>query len=107
MYDIINDPYEDTNLYSSSKSEHISAKEELYNLIPDYMSKARVKESYLSDYTLVHASWRFANWTVVPWVDVTSETPVLCDFSNNDDDMALDNFPTTSPARTPTINIKA
>jgi len=42
LFDMINDPYETTNLYYSELAEHVAAKEELYEFLYESMANAAV-----------------------------------------------------------------
>lgn len=95
----MNDPYEDTNLYHSQKPEHMNAKTELYDLIPTYMSKARLRPTFISSRPDCYASWRFADFTIVPWVNVENNKLHYCDSMSNDDDLYSQSFPTISPSK--------
>ena len=82
LFDLVNDPYETTNIYSSTNQLHTLAKEKLYNLIPRYMEKAKQKVSIeLSNKAEV--VWKEAGNNIVPWANTeklqnTDNYPLLC-----------------------------
>lgn len=45
LFDLENDPYETTNLYDSEEFEHLTAKENLYELLPGFKARAKTKIS--------------------------------------------------------------
>ena len=79
----MNDPYETTNLYDSTLSEHVQVKQALYDLLPDITAKAKTKISIKwSDVAL--DTWGSHGNLVVPWQsdeDVSTDsktTPKYC-----------------------------
>lgn len=78
LFNLVNDPYEQTNLYDSTDAEVIAAKEKLYGLLPDYMNKATTKISIKwSD--VAQDSWDGHDDAMLPWVEVAEGTlPALC-----------------------------
>jgi hypothetical protein len=79
LFDLLNDPYEETNLYYSSVAEHIQVKEDLYALLPNITAKAKKKISIKwSD--VAQNVWSEHGDLVVPWAkaDVTIKSPKYC-----------------------------
>lgn len=77
FFDLLEDPYEMSNLYSSTNQLHTMAKAKLYTLLPGYMEKAKTKKSIeFSDKAEV--VWSEAGNHIVPWANLEESVPVLC-----------------------------
>jgi arylsulfatase A-like enzyme len=68
LFDLVNDPYEKVNLYSSTNQLYVFAKEKLYTLLPDYEANSKMKK------TIVFSSKAEAYWTandhhMLPWAN--------------------------------------
>jgi arylsulfatase A-like enzyme len=83
LFDLVNDPYETTNIYSSTNQLHTLAKEKLYTLIPRYMEKAKQKIS-ISLSSKAEVVWKEADNNIVPWANIENlqnaddNYPILC-----------------------------
>ena len=84
LFDLIDDPYETTNLYSSDNQLHKLAKANLYTLIPGYMERAQKKIGIVFS-EKAETVWQNAGNNIIPWANTDSlkngengEYPVLC-----------------------------
>ena len=83
LFDLVNDPYETTNIYSSTNQLHTLAKEKLYTLIPRYMEKATQKIS-IELSSKAEVVWKEADNNIVPWANIENlqntdiNYPILC-----------------------------
>jgi hypothetical protein len=68
LFDLENDPYETNNLYYSENSEHTSAKDKLYTLLPGYMERAKTK---ISIHWSLRAKvyWQEEGNNILPWAN--------------------------------------
>ena len=77
FFDLLEDPYETENLYSSTNQLHTMAKAKLYTLLPGYMEKAKTKKSIeFSD--MAEVVWSAAGNHILPWANLDESVPVLC-----------------------------
>ncbi len=77
FFDLLEDPYETENLYSSTNQLHTMAKAKLYTLLPGYMEKATTKKSIeFSD--MAEVIWSAAGNHILPWANLDESVPVLC-----------------------------
>lgn len=77
FFDLLEDPYETSNLYSSTNQLHTMAKAKLYTLLPGYMEKAKTKKSIeFSD--MAEVVWSAAGNHILPWANLEESVPVLC-----------------------------
>jgi arylsulfatase A-like enzyme len=77
FFDLLEDPYETSNLYSSTNQLHTMAKAKLYTLLPGYMEKAKTKKSIeFSD--MAEVVWSAAGNHILPWANLDESSPVLC-----------------------------
>lgn len=77
FFDLLEDPYETSNLYSSTNQLHTMAKSKLYTLLPGYMEKAKTKKSIeFSD--MAEVVWSAAGNHILPWANLDESVPVLC-----------------------------
>lgn len=68
MFDLDEDPYEKNNLYFSENQDHVSAKEQLYALLPGYLDRAKTKISiHWSNRAKRH--WQEHDNNMLPWVN--------------------------------------
>jgi arylsulfatase A-like enzyme len=83
LFDLVDDPYETTNIYSSTNQLHTLAKEKLYTLIPRYMEKATQKIS-IELSSKAEVVWKEADNNIVPWANIEKlqntdiNYPILC-----------------------------
>jgi len=77
FFDLLEDPYETSNLYSSTNQLHTMAKAKLYTLLPGYMEKATTKKSIEFSY-MAEVVWSAAGNHILPWANLDESVPVLC-----------------------------
>lgn len=68
FFDLQNDPYETTNLYTSTNQLYVMAKEKLYNLLPDYQEKSKRKKN-IEFSSMAEVVWTDENNHILPWAN--------------------------------------
>ena len=68
FFDLQNDPYETTNLYTSTNQLYVMAKEKLYNLLPDYQEKSKRKKN-IEFSSVAEVVWTSENNHILPWAN--------------------------------------
>jgi arylsulfatase A-like enzyme len=68
FFDLQNDPYETTNLYTSTNQLYVIAKEKLYNLLPDYQEKSKRKKN-IEFSSVAEVVWTGEDNHILPWAN--------------------------------------
>jgi hypothetical protein len=68
LFDLENDPYEKTNLYTSTTQMYVFAKEKLYTLLPDYQANSKMKKSIVFS-SKAEIVWTENDHHMLPWAN--------------------------------------
>ena len=68
LFDLQNDPYETTNVYTSTNPLYVMAKEKLYNLLPEYQEKSKRKKT-IEFSSVAEVVWTSENNHILPWAN--------------------------------------
>jgi arylsulfatase A-like enzyme len=83
LFDLQNDPYETTNLYTSTNQMYVFAKEKLYDLLPSYQENSKMKKSIVFS-SKAEIVWSENDNHILPWADEDdlngddNNFPLLC-----------------------------
>jgi len=79
LFDLANDPYEQTNLYDSQEEIHVAAKKELYKVLLAFEANGAEITNDMTDSLKSVEEWKKHDYTIVPWTNhSTSGAPVDC-----------------------------
>ena len=81
LFDLKNDPYETTNLYSSDDKDITSVKNKLYALMEEYQDQAAAIKRIQSSDPAAQTTWSSNDNYVIPW-QVAEDVSTLPDFKS-------------------------
>ena len=79
LFDLVNDPYEQTNLYDSQEEIHVAAKKDLYKVLLAFEANGAEITNEMTDSLKSVEEWKKHDNTIVPWTNhSTIGAPVDC-----------------------------